>query len=157
MKRVTCFQDLGEMVQPAEDAMVVISNGLSISGEMIGVGGTRSTRTYIQKLLIDLGFPEVEIYSMDLKFSGKGYNFMSVSLSSALAAEAIINYYPHQLGGKSVTIKPAIIQPKRNMSRPTGNAKAVKQLPSKQGSFSFRPNLNPDASSFKPRFTKTRW
>ena len=41
MKRIVCFQDVGEMVQPAEDSIVVISNGLSISGEMIGVGGTK--------------------------------------------------------------------------------------------------------------------
>ena len=48
MKRIVCFQDVGEMVQPAEDSIVVISNGLSISGEMIGVGGTK---VGFQKLL----------------------------------------------------------------------------------------------------------
>jgi len=71
MKRLTCFQELGEIVQPAEDAIVVISNGLSISGEMVGVGGTKPTRSFIQRALTDLGFTDVEIFAMDLKFSNK--------------------------------------------------------------------------------------
>ena len=53
---------------------------------------------------------------------------MSVSLSSSKAAEAIIRRHPPFLGNKKIFIKPAIFQPKRNMSRPTGNAKIVKPL-----------------------------
>ena len=71
MKRLTCFQELGEIVQPAEDAIVIISNGLSISGEMVGVGGTKPTRQFLERALKEQGFPEVEIFSMDLKFSNK--------------------------------------------------------------------------------------
>lgn len=71
MKRVTCFQELGEIVQPAEDAIVVISNGLSISGEMVGVGGTKPTRKFIERALAESGFVDVQIFAMDLKFSNK--------------------------------------------------------------------------------------
>ena len=71
MKRLTCFQELGEIVQPAEDAIVIISNGLSISGDMVGVGGTKPTRQFLERALKEQGFPEVEIFSMDLKFSNK--------------------------------------------------------------------------------------
>lgn len=71
MKRLTCFQELGEIVQPAEDAIVIISNGLSISGEMVGVGGTKPTRNFIQRALLESGLADIEIFSMDLKFSNK--------------------------------------------------------------------------------------
>ena len=41
------------------------------SGEMVGVGGTKQTRKYISCLLADLGFNDVHITSIDLKFSSK--------------------------------------------------------------------------------------
>ena len=75
MKRLVCFQEVGEIVQPAEDAVIEVSNGLSICGEMVGVGGVKSTRTFM---------------SMELKFTGKGANFISVALSSSQAAQAIM-------------------------------------------------------------------
>ena len=153
MKRLTCFQELGEMVQPAEDAIVVISNGLSISGEMVGVGGTKHTRDFLIRSLCDAGYPDVEIFSMDLKFSNRGYNFMSISLSSSKAAEAIIRNNPKFLGNKKMMIKPAIFQPKRNMSRPIGNVKIVKSVQNNRfKSQDFQPRLNPNATSFAPRY-----
>ena len=125
MKQIICFQELGEMVQPAEDSIVVISNGLSISGEMVGVGGNKFVRQFLMRLLEDLGFGDtVAITSMDLKFSNKGYNFMSITLSSVEAVDRILSIsHPPQLGGKRVYIKPALFQPRRNMSRPVGKAK----------------------------------
>ena len=71
MKKFTCFQELGEVVQPAEDGIVIISNGVSISGEMVGVGGTKPIRMFILNVLQQAGFQNVEIFSMDLKFSNK--------------------------------------------------------------------------------------
>ena len=130
MKQIICFQELGEMVQPAEDSIVVISNGLSISGEMVGVGGNKFVRQFLMRLLEDLGFgvDSVAITSMDLKFSNKGYNFMSITLSSVEAVERILSISHHpQLGGKRVYIKPALFQPRRNMSRPVGKAKTSQQ------------------------------
>ena len=126
MKQIICFQELGEMVQPAEDSIVVISNGLSVSGEMVGVGGNKHVRQFLRQLLSDLGYGEsVAITSMDLKFSNKGYNFMSITLSSVEAVDRILSIsHPPQLGGKRVYIKPALFQPRRNMSRPVGKAKA---------------------------------
>ena len=125
MKQIVCFQELGEMVQPAEDSIVVISNCLSVSGEMVGVGGNKSVRQFLMRLLDDLGFGNtVAITSMDLKFSNKGYNFMSITLSSVEAVDRILSINnPPQLGGKRVYIKPALFQPRRNMSRPVGKAK----------------------------------
>ena len=81
MKRIICFQEVGEMVQPAEDSIVVISNGISISGEMIGVGGTKQTRKYISRLLSDLGFMDVTITSIDLKFSNKVRRILNLHIS----------------------------------------------------------------------------
>ena len=71
MKRLTCFQERGEIVQPAEDAIVTISNGISVSGQMVGVGGTKPTRDFIHRALTESGFSNVEIFAMDLKFSNK--------------------------------------------------------------------------------------
>ena len=83
---------------------------------------------------------------------------MSVSLSSSKAAEAIIRRHPPFLGTKKIFIKPAIFQPKRNMSRPIGNAKIVKPLPNGrfpgQDQSYLNPRLNPHARTFNPRFTK---
>lgn len=81
---------------------------------------------------------------------------MSVSLSSSKAAEAIIRRHPPFLGNKKIFIKPAIFQPKRNMSRPTGNAKIVKPLPNGRYAgqdqyHSLNPRLNPHARTFNPR------
>ena len=130
MKQIICFQELGEMVQPAEDSIVVISNGLSVSGEMVGVGGNKHVRLFFRQLLNSLGFvgESVRITSMDLKFSKKGYNFMSITLSSVEAVDRILSIsHPPQLGGKRVYIKPALFQPRRNMSRPVGKAKTNQQ------------------------------
>ena len=124
MKQIICFQEPGEMVQPSEEGIVVISNGLSISGEMVGVGGTKSVRNYVRKLLSGLEMSEVEITSMDLKFSNKGYNFMSVTLSTVESVEMILAINnPPLLNGKRVFIKPALFQPRRNMNRPVGKTK----------------------------------
>ena len=82
---------------------------------------------------------------------------MSVSLSSSKAADAIIRRHPPFLGNKKIFIKPAIFQPKRNMSRPIGNAKIVKSLPQTGRFFapeqyqSMNPRLNPNARSFNPQ------
>ena len=128
MKQIICFQEPGEMVQPAEDSIVVISNGLSISGEMVGVGGNKHVRQFLIKLLHDLGLDNVTITSMDLKFSNKGYNFMSITLSSIDAVDQILAISnPPLLGGKRVYIKPALFQPRRNMNRPVGKAKPNNQ------------------------------
>ena len=108
MKRLACFQELGEIVQPAEDAVIEVSNGLSICGEMVGVGGVKSTRKFIQRTLHECGFFHVEILSMELKFTAKGANFMSVALSSSQAAQAVIAKHPPTLKGKKIVVRPAI-------------------------------------------------
>ena len=76
---------------------------------------------------------------------------MSVSLSNSKAAEAVIRRHPPFLGNKKVFIKPAIFQPKRNMSRPAGNAKIVKSMPTgRYGGQEQYHSLNPQALSFNP-------
>ena len=75
------------------------------------------------RLLDELNYLDVNITSIDLKFSNKGYNFMSITLSSADAVSAILNVHPPMLNGKKVYIKPALFQPRRNLNRPVGNKK----------------------------------
>ena len=75
------------------------------------------------RLLDELNYLDVNITSIDLKFSNKGYNFMSITLSSADAVAAILNVHPPMLNGKKVYIKPALFQPRRNLNRPVGNKK----------------------------------
>ena len=84
---------------------------------------SKQTRNYIMRLLDELNYLDVNITSIDLKFSNKGYNFMSITLSSADAVAAILNVHPPMLNGKKVYIKPALFQPRRNLNRPVGNKK----------------------------------
>ena len=83
------------------------------------------------RLLDELNYLDVNITSIDLKFSNKGYNFMSITLSSADAVSAILNVHPPMLNGKKVYIKPALFQPRRNLNRPVGNKKHDSKVHSK--------------------------